>query len=420
MANHPLVTTLKNLRGNPLACVLAEPLWGIPYNLYIPYMSVYMIALGVTDSQIGLIASIGMGLQIFSALLGGAITDKMGRRRTTLVFDLISWTVPLIIWTVAQNFTYFLIATIINSLWRITATSWTCLMVEDAEPETIVHMWSWIYIAGLLSSFFAPLAGLFVAWFSLVPTMRGLLFFACVMMTIKFFALNHFSVETSRGIKRAEETRSQPLLSMLAEYSGVLKLMLKSRKSLYALGIMVIMGIGQMINGTFWAVLVTGRLHIPAQFIAIYPFAKSLIMLFFFFAIMPRINTLHFEKPMLLGFCTFIISQLILITIPQQSYVLLLVSTILDAFSVALVSPLLDSLVTLTIDPADRARIMSIMTVVVLVFTSPFGWIAGKLSEMNRTFPFILNIGLFAIGAALVIAAAQAKARQSSKTPSAA
>ena len=66
--------------------VLTEPLWGIPYSLYAPYFSVYMLALGLHDSQIGLVASINLGLQVFWSLMGGAITDKLGRKRTTFDF----------------------------------------------------------------------------------------------------------------------------------------------------------------------------------------------------------------------------------------------------------------------------------------------------------------------------------------------
>ena len=44
--NHAMIRTLLGLRGNPRACVYTEPLWGIPYNLFIPYASLYMLALG--------------------------------------------------------------------------------------------------------------------------------------------------------------------------------------------------------------------------------------------------------------------------------------------------------------------------------------------------------------------------------------
>jgi hypothetical protein len=42
---------------------------------------------------------------------------------------------------------------------------------------------------------------------------------------------------------------------------------------------------------------------------------------------------------------------------------------------------------------------------VVIVFTSPFGWIAGELSSVNRSLPFILSIALFAAAAGLILLA---------------
>ena len=46
-----------------------EPLWGIPYNLFIPYVSVYMLELGCTDRQIGIIASVSLFFQVLFSLL---------------------------------------------------------------------------------------------------------------------------------------------------------------------------------------------------------------------------------------------------------------------------------------------------------------------------------------------------------------
>ena len=190
MAAHSLVTSLKNLRGNARGCVYTEALWGIPNNLYAPYVSIYMLALGLSDVQIGLITSIGLVFQIVTTLLSGAITDKLGRKRTTLIFDLISWSVPCLIWAVAQNFTYFVVAAIVNSIWRVTANSWQCLLVEDTDPGLLVDIWSWIYIAGLIAAFVSPITGLLIDHYSLVPTMRGLYILSFVMMTAKFLIMN--------------------------------------------------------------------------------------------------------------------------------------------------------------------------------------------------------------------------------------
>lgn len=402
MNSHPLVSTLRGLHGNPRAAVFTEPLWGVPYNLYAPYASVYMLALGLDDAQIGLLASFGLAGQIVFSLLSGAITDKLGRRTTTFIFDVIAWTIPCLLLAFAQNFYYFLAAVLINSTWRITANSWSCLLVEDANQEELVHIWTWIYIASLVAAFFAPLAGLLVDKFSLVPTVRSLYLFAVIVMTIKFALLFRYSTETERGRIRLEETRRQSIFSLLHGYREVIRKLLQMPRTLFALGIMILMSITAVINNNFWAILVTQKLGIPDQNIAIFPTVRSLVMLFLFGSVLPRLSTQRFRLPMLLGFTGFVTSQALLVTMPALNYPLLILSVAIEAASSALYMPLMDALVVISVDPAERARIMSIIYVSVLVFSSPFGWIAGRLSGFDRTWPFYLNIGLYLLAGSLV------------------
>jgi MFS family permease len=412
LRTHPLFATLFSLKGNPRACVLTEPLWGIPYNLYIPYASLYMLALGLDDAGIGLLASIGMAFQVVFALLSGAITDKFGRKRTTFYSDLLSWTIPCLIWAVSQNFYFFLAAAIFNSTWRISSNSWTCLLVEDADQDQMVNIYAWIYISGLLAAFVSPIAGLLVGQFSLVPTVRGLYLFSFVMMTTKFVVMNAYVTETRQGQVRLDETRGQPLASLLQGYQGVFGQLLKTPRTLVTLGIMLVMSITLLINSTFWAILVTERLHVPEQAIAIFPFVKSAMMLIFFFFVLQRVGSRVFLKPMLIGLACYIIGQGLLVgipaTLPLAGVIAALVAvSLLEACAAALVGPFADSLVAATIDPAERARIQAILYVIVIVLTSPFGWIAGQLSSINKVLPFLLNIALFAIGAVLVLWAAR-------------
>jgi MFS family permease len=401
MKNHSLITTLKSLRGNPRGCVYPEPLWGIPFNLYAPYVSVFMLALGLSDKQIGLIISISGGFQIFMALISGVVTDKFGRRLTTLVIDIASWSIPALISAAAQNFWYFLIAAVINSVWRIAHNSWSCLLVEDADPHQLVDIYTWIYIANVLAGFVAPLAGLLIGIFSLVPTVRALYVFAAILFTVKAVVTYQMTEETGQGKIRMQETRDQSIFHVLGEYKGVFQGLLGAPQTLYMAGIMLVLTVSNVISGGFWAILVTQKLHVPAQNLAIFPFVKSAVILLFFFLVMPRLNRMHFKLPMVIGFLGFFVSQLVLISAPVQGYGFLLFNVTLEACSFAAVSPLVDRLVVLTIDPKERARILSILYVGVILFSSPFGWIAGTLSTLDKNLPFILNIILFAAGAAL-------------------
>ena len=403
MQKHPLIQSLLALKGNPRASVFTEPLFGIPYFLYIPYASLYMVALGLSDQQIGLLASIGMGCQIFTAMVSGAITDKFGRRWTTFFSDLVSWSIPAFILIFAQNFWFFLAAAIFNSSWRISHTSWTCLMVEDAEPYQIVPMWTWVYISGLIVAFFAPVSGKLVERFDLVPAVRGLYLFAFIVLTLKFVVLLVYSTETRRGKERLVETRGQSISFLLKEYRGVASQLLQTPATLFTLGLLIVIGICSTVNGTFWAILVTQKLGIPADRIALFPMVRALVMLAMFFLVIPRISKNRFHRPMIVGFIGLITSQCLLILMPAQNYLLLITNVIIDAGSLALVNPLVDSLVFFTVDPQERARITAILYVVVFIFTSPFGWIAGNLSAHNRTFPFVLNLVLFSIGLMLTM-----------------
>jgi len=410
---HSLITTLKSLRGNPRGCVYTEPLWGIPFNLYAPYISIYMLALGLSDKQIGLIVSISWGFQILLALLSGVVTDKLGRRRTTLIFDILSWSVPALISAIAQNFWYFLAAGVINSVWRISSNSWTCLLVEDADRSQLVDIYTWIYIANIVVGFIAPLAGALIGAFSLVSTMRGLYIFAAFMFTLKAIVTYRMTEETGQGKIRLHETRHQSVFDVLGGYKGVLRAVLHSPQTLYTAGILLVLGISSVISGSFWSIIVTEKLHIPARNLALFPFVKSAIMLLFFFAVMPRISKMHFKLPLVLGFLGYVLSQLLLVTAPEQGYFFLVISVFLEACCYATVSPLVDQMVVLTIDPKERARIQSIMYVGTILITSPFGWIAGTLSELNKSLPFILNIVLFAVGAVLATLAGRASKKGS-------
>jgi MFS family permease len=417
LRNHSLITTLKSLTGNPRGCVYTEPLWGIPFNLYAPYVSIYMVALGLSDKQIGLIISISWSFQIVLALLSGVITDKLGRRRTTLMFDILAWSVPALISAIAQNFWYFVVAGIINSVWQITRNSWTCLLVEDAEPDQLVDIYIWIHIANQMVGFAAPLAGLLIGIFNLIPTVRGLYIFAAIMFTVKAVVTYFMTEETRQGVIRMHETRHQSPLSVFREYGGVLQELLRTPQTLYTAGLMLIISISNVITGSFWGIIVTERLHIPAQNLAIFPFVRSAVMLFFFFVIMPRFNKLHFKMPLVIGFLGFVVSQVILITAPDKGYLILLVSVFLEACCFATINPLMDQMAVLTIDSNERARIQSIMYVGIILITSPFGWIAGNLSAIDKVLPFILNIALFSIGSVLAYLAGNAAQKRLAATP---
>lgn len=408
MKRHKLVGTLLGLKGNPRGCVFAEPLWGIPFNLYAPYISVFMLSLGLVDRQIGLILSISWGCQVFFSLMSGAITDKLGRRWTTLIFDIIAWSGSALLSALSLNFWWFLAAGMVNSVWRITQNSWSCLLVEDADPDELVGIYSWIYIANIIVGFAAPLAGLLIAKYEMAPTVRGLYFFAAAMFTIKALVTFFATKETVQGEVRRRETRGRNLFAILGGYGGVLKAILRSKRTLYTGALMLVVSITSMISGNFLAILATKKLGIPADELSIFPFVRSAVVIALFFLVTQALAKLSFKIPMTLGFVGYALAQVIYVCAPSRGYAFLIAGTALEACGFAVANPMVDRLLVLSVDPRERARIQSLLYVGVIVLSSPFGWIAGGLSQLDKAYPFILNALLFALGAAIAFAAGRA------------
>jgi hypothetical protein len=214
---------------------------------------------------------------------------------------------------------------------------------------------------------------------------------------------------------RKQETQHQSFFWLLVGYFNVLLKVLRTPRTLLTVSIQLVLSIGMTITNTFWAILVTQKLHIPDAYIAYFSFFRSVAMLVFYFFIMPRISSMRFKRPLMVGFLGLIASQILLISMPEKNYGLLLLNSLIDAWSIGLINPFLGSTITLNVDPQERARIMAILSVLVISLTSPFGWIAGRLSEANRILPFVLNIAVLAIGFLLVPLAAWA-VKQASQT----
>lgn len=402
LRNNYLVDTFMNLKGNPKYCISTEPLWFIPYNLYIPFATLYMYQLGVNDSQIGLLLTIGMILQVVASFLGGVLTDKLGRRFTTVLFDILSWSLPCLVWAFAQNFWWFLAATMLNSMWQITNNSWSCLLVEDCDKRVIVTVYSCIQMCGLFAVFLAPISTFLVGAFDVIPVMRGLYIFSFLSMTAKFLILYFWGHETEQGRIRMRETKHVPFRKLLHGYKDVLVKLLRSKQMLLVLAVMLAYNICNTVTLNFFGLYATQDLLIDEKYLAVFPMIRSVIMLIFILAVQSKLNRLPFKPVMTVGYSLFILSHVILIFAPEKSMGALLLYTLLEACSLACIVPRKDGLSAIFIDEKERARVSALLYMLSIGITAPFGWIVGLLSSTNRALPFVLNIVIFALALLLV------------------
>ena len=394
---HPLIQVLGRNKGNPRTLVLIEPLWGIPYNLIAPFATLYMYTQGVTDVQIGTILSITMVIQVFFSFFAGILADKLGRKFTTMMGDFFGWALACLVWSVSHNFWLFLLAAILNCFEQINQTAWYCLLIEDAQPTDLVGLYTWVSIGGLVAIFFAPLSGLLVNAYSVVPVVRVLyVLFSLTMLTKSLITLK-FCKETKQGQIRRAETKGVSVFHMLGEYRHLIPKLLRDKGVLKAVAVSVILYITNMVSTNFFSLYVTQRLGLSENVLALFPILNAAVMLVFMVGIQHRLSSTRFRAPLWVGLGLYCVAAVVLILSPADSLGFVLVYVFVAAVAAALVNPRKDALLQLSIDVQERAR----LNASTILLSSPFGYLAGWLSSLDRRLPFAFTFLLFA--AAMVV-----------------
>ena len=397
LRNHVLVQTFRELKGNPKWSICTEPLWFIPYSLFVPFQTLYMRKLGLSSVEIGTTVTVGFILQMFFALIGGVITDKMGRRKATVIFDTLGWTVPCLIWAFSQNFWWFLAAAAVNAAFQITNTSWNCLFIEDCPPKHITNAFTLIQMCGMLSVFFSPLAVILVGKYDVVPVMRWLYFIAALSMLAKFLLLYYFGGETKVGKKRMEETKNLSYFSMMKGYGTVFLTMIKSGKMRLVVYFMALTNIIQIATTNFFSLYVTEELHLSDELVAVFPVIRTLVMLAFVIGLQNLFQKLRMKVSFLVGFFMYIASHLLLLLTPEKNLLLVMGYTILEAAAYAVIIPRKDALMAHYVEQKERSRIYALYNVLMIGISVPFGSLIGWMFEVNPGLPFLFNIALFGL-----------------------
>ncbi|UVI28556.1 MFS transporter [Paenibacillus spongiae] len=396
-------TMFHRLKGNSRGCLAFEPLFLIPYSMYTTYATIYMVELGLNETAIGWIATIGLIVQVLSSFISGYLTDRMGRKYALLYFDLLSWSVATLLWMVTQNVWLFVIAAIVNGFQRIPHTAFYCLLVEDTEPSVRTYVFTLLQFIGVVGGLFAPLGGLLVHHFSLVPGVRMMYGLAFVCMTLQFIGRHMTTRETDIGKRKMRESRELGLKESLNEYMNAIKNVLTNRPLLLIFGVYMLFNFQMTMKGTYLSLYLADYLHIDSDLISLFPAVSSVVMLLTMWLIMPRIPERLVQSAMNGGFVLSVISTVMLVVIPAENLLWVGISTIMAAVGMMISSPYLEAQVANAIDDNQRAKIFSILSVLVILCISPAGIIGGWTYQIDPRIPFLLVAAAFGLSIVLLL-----------------
>lgn len=396
-------TYFKRLTGNSRGCLAFEPLFLIPYSMFTTYATLYMFELGVSETAIGWIATLGLIVQVFSSFISGYLTDRMGRKAALLTFDLLSWSVGTLLWAVSQNVWFFVAAAIVNGFQRVPHTAFYCLLVEDTDPKERTYVFTILQFIGVVGGLFAPLGGLLVHQYGLVTGVRIMYVIAFVFMTAQFFGRHYTTRETEMGLRKIRETRELGVRASLLDYVGAARELMKNRGLLLIFGVYILFNFQMSLKGTYLSLYLADYLKLDNSIISYFPAVSSVIMLLTLWLLMPRIPERYADQAMLWSFVLSAISTALLIAAPANGLFLIGLSTVLGAIGTMVSAPYLEAAVANAIDDEHRAKMFSILSVLVLLVISPSGIIGGWSYGLDPRLPFWLIVAAFAAGCVLLM-----------------
>lgn len=390
-------TIFPRLQGNSRGCLTFEPFFLIPYSMFSTYATLYMYELGLTELNIGWITTIGLIVQVLSSLLSGYLTDRMGRKRAILYFDLLSWSLATLLWAFSQNLWFFVAAAIINGFQRVPHIAFYCLIVEDTRPSDRTYVFTLLQIIGVIGGLFAPLGGLLVNQYGMVTGMRIMYVIAFLFMTFQFVGRQLTTRETEAGIRKRQETRDLGLRESMAIYGGAFRELGTDRNLLLIFGVYILFNFQATLKTTYLSLYMADYLRIDSGIISLFPAVSSVIMLVTLWLLMPKIPDQAAHNAMMAGFGLSALSNVMLVIHPSSSLLWIGLSTILAAVGLMISSPYLEAAVQNAIDDDKRAKVFSMLSVLILLFTAPAGIIGGWAYKLDPRIPLWLVTAAFVL-----------------------
>jgi len=387
---------LSDLPRNSRNSIKLEPLWSVFGGMILFYAPLYMKGLGVTEVEMGLINTVNLFFAFIFHFLAGPVTNRLGRKRTTLIFDIISWTIPMLIWAVAQNFWYFLIAYSINASVKIVSISWYCLISEDAPENKRAKIFGIMYIINYTTGIFTPVAGLLIAKYGTVPTLRVLYLIGMVSFTCMFIIRNALVNETKAGKEIMEKHSTMSISQSLKSYIVNIAGIRKNKNLILITLILIITNFAASMN-FFQILYIKDYLGFSEKALSVTPLISALINLLLFVYVLPKLRNFKDEKLLFIAFLIVCLGILVLLATPLGNMAILLASIGILAVGGFIMQVYRDTVFMNNAGEHDKADMYAAAQTVTTLICIPSGYLGGLMFSLSRQLPFLGMLCLYII-----------------------
>jgi MFS family permease len=380
---------IRDLNRNARVGIASLPIWSVFWGLVYFYSPLYMKELGLDEVAIGIVNTVSLLFAFLCFLIASPITNKLGRKRTTLIFDLLSWTAPMLLWAVSRNVWFFLAAGVINAFSKVTSISWNCIITEDEEKEKVPRIFAFVSLINSAIGVFAPFAGFFIARFGLVPSMRALYAIGAVCMTAMFVVRNSFLAETKAGARIMSGHGGDTILEGFRKYLRLLSRLRGDGKFLLLAVVFVATNFITTLN-VFQVIFLAEELSFSRGAISIVPFAVAVANVAAFFLVAPRFGKRRSESALLAFIACNFAASLLFLAIPEKNLAAMLAVMAANGASNFLMAAYRESVFMNSQGEDEKADMYAAVQTLTMLLCIPAGYLGGLLYRIGPRTPFAL------------------------------
>ncbi|WP_245619011.1 MFS transporter [Deinococcus marmoris] len=380
---------LAGLPRNARNAILMEPLWGVFGVVVLYYAPLYMSSVGLSSTQIGLLGSMTLALSFLFQAVAAPITNRVGRKRTTLIGDLISWTVPMFVWAFANSFAAFAVAAVLAASGRIVTVSWSLLLIEDVEEWQRARVFGIINLIVTVCGLLTPLVGLVIAQHGVTATMRGFYILGGVGMTVMFLWRNAITDETRSGVAAMAQHRELGLGQSVRHTLGLVGGM-RGHPGLMGITAFYLLTVFIEQLSLFQILFLQQTLDFSAQTLSFVPFVAAFVTLLLYGVALPRLSRLPLGRTLVVVRALGLIGAVALLFVPAGNVGAMLAAVGLLGGVTFLTLTYRDAALFSRLPQNGTADLFSAVQTLTLLCAIPAAGLAGALFAFSPRSLFVL------------------------------
>lgn len=151
--------------------LLTEPGWSLPMPSIFYYQALYVVALGYSEVEYGVLVSILKGFSILTPLTAVPLASRLGFKKAFLLIDVLG-NAGLLLPLISGRRELLPLAFTAGSLLAASGILWEVLLVTGTDEDALVTAYSLTSVIYIVGNLLPPLAGLAMEQFGIVDGYR--------------------------------------------------------------------------------------------------------------------------------------------------------------------------------------------------------------------------------------------------------